>query len=154
MGSASISQHKLLLYPTCLLACLLAYLPAACLPACLLAYLAARSSRRISNSGRGDGCIFFPKPCALGSRWLSLLPAEPPSLQLGAPPGRRRGADYARAPVFHWLAFQRHRLLWCFTGYNFIDEELCQPKRHCSGALLATISVTAASLVLHWLLFH
>ena len=62
---------------------------------------------------------------------------------------------FLRVPlVLHWHAFQRHRLLWCFTGYHFIDEELCQPKRHCSGALLATISVTAGSVVLHWLLFH
>ena len=58
------------------------------------------------------------------------------------------------ALVLHWPTIQRHRLLWCFTGYHFIDEELCQPKRHCSGALLATISVAAGSLVLHSLLFH
>ena len=56
--------------------------------------------------------------------------------------------------VLHWHAFQQHRLLWCFNGYHFIDEELCQPKRHRSGALLASISVTDTSLVVHWLLFH
>ena len=27
------------------------------------------------------------------------------------------------ALVFHWLSFQRHRSLWCFTGYYFIDDE-------------------------------
>ena len=27
------------------------------------------------------------------------------------------------ALVLHWHAFQRHRLLWCFTGYYFIDDE-------------------------------
>ena len=62
---------------------------------------------------------------------------------------------FLRLPlVLHWHAFQRHRLLCCFTGYHFIDEELCHPKRLRSGALLASISVTATSLVLHWLLFH
>ena len=27
------------------------------------------------------------------------------------------------ALVLHWLSFQRHRSLWCFTGYYFIDDE-------------------------------
>ena len=27
------------------------------------------------------------------------------------------------ALVLHWHAIQRHRSLWCFTGYYFIDDE-------------------------------
>ena len=27
------------------------------------------------------------------------------------------------ARVLHWHAIQRHRSLWCFTGYYFIDDE-------------------------------
>ena len=27
------------------------------------------------------------------------------------------------ALVFHWPAFQQHRLLWCFTGYYFVDDK-------------------------------
>ena len=27
------------------------------------------------------------------------------------------------ALVLHWPAFQQHRLLWCFTGYYFVDDK-------------------------------
>ena len=88
------------------------------------------------------------------------------------------------ALVLHWHAFQRHRLLWCFTGYYFIDEERSHAvwRSSCalvytffefvfaifcsacpmsflddvgrSGASLASIWMTFCALVLRWLLFR
>ena len=57
--------------------------------------------------------VFFPEALRLGFPLVvfvasgTAFTSAPGAVR--APPARRRGADYARAPVLHWLAFQRQR---------------------------------------------
>ena len=43
------------------------------------------------------------------------------------------------ALVFHWLSFQRHRSLWCFTGYYFVDDKRSHAAWRSSCAAVYTL---------------
>ena len=58
------------------------------------------------------------------------------------------------ALVLHWHAFQRHRLLWCFTGYYFIDEERSHAAWRSSCALVYTFfQIDLLTFELAWLMW-
>ena len=61
------------------------------------------------------------------------------SLMLILPNKRVDFTCFRVALVFHWHAFHRHRSLWCFTGYYFIDEERSHATWRSSCAAVYTL---------------